>query len=207
MTAEQTGTERASSRIIEQWSVYLQELHARIAHHFLRPEVKARAYRYLTGLLGNVKRKNGWQMAEAIGEATPRGVQHLLNDAHWEADEVREDLRDYVAFHLGEQESGVLIVDETGFLKKGEKSVGVARQYTGTAGKRENCQVGVFLCYSSSQGAAFIDRELYLPEEWAYDPERRGEAGVPERVRFATKGEMAKLMLRARWRRGCRRGG
>lgn len=196
MTAEQTGTERASSRIIEQWSVYLQELHARIAHHFLRPEVKARAYRYLTGLLGNVKRKNGWQMAEAIGEATPRGVQHLLNDAHWEADEVREDLRDYVAFHLGEQESGVLIVDETGFLKKGEKSVGVARQYTGTAGKRENCQVGVFLCYSSSQGAAFIDRELYLPEEWAYDPERRGEAGVPERVRFATKGEMAKLMLR-----------
>jgi SRSO17 transposase len=195
MNAEQTGTEQASSTIIEQWSVYLQELHARIAHRFLRPEVRARAYRYLAGLLGNVKRKNGWQMAEAIGEATPRGVQHLLNDAHWEADEVREDLRDYVAFHLGDQESGVLIVDETGFLKKGEKSVGVARQYTGTAGKRENCQVGVFLCYSSSQGTAFIDRELYLPEEWTYDPDRQGEAGVPERVRFATKGEMAKAML------------
>jgi SRSO17 transposase len=195
MNAEQTGTERASSKIIEQWPVYLKELHAHIAHRFLRPEVRARAYRYLAGLLGNLKRKNGWQMSEAIGEATPRGVQHLLNDAHWEADEVREDLRDYVAFHLGDQESGVLIVDETGFLKKGEKSVGVARQYTGTAGKRENCQVGVFLCYSSSKGTAFIDRELYLPEEWAYDPDRRGEAGVPQRVRFATKGEIAKAML------------
>src|SRR4051812_13473294 len=196
MSAEQIGAERASSKIVEQWSVYLQELHARIAHRFLRPEVRTRAYRYLAGLLGNVKRKNGWQMAEAIGEATPRGVQHLLNDAHWDADEVREDLRDYVAFHLGDQESGVLIVDETGFLKKGEKSVGVARQYTGTAGKRENCQVGVFLCYLSSEGAAFVDRELYLHEEWAYDPDRRGEGGVPEGVRFATKGELAKAMLR-----------
>lgn len=197
MITEQKGTtERASSKTIEQWPAYLQELHARIAHRFLRPEVRARAYRYLAGLLGNVRRKNGWQMAEAIGESRPRGVQHLLNDAHWEADEVREDLRDYVAFHLGDVESGVLIVDETGFLKKGEKSVGVARQYTGTAGKRENCQVGVFLCYSSSEGAAFIDRELYLPEEWAYDPDRRGEAGVPGKVRFATKGELAKAMLR-----------
>ena len=197
MNAEQMGTEQASSTIIKQWPVYLKELHARIAHRFLRPEVRARAYRYLAALLlGNLKRKNGWQMAEAIGEATPRGVQHLLNDAHWEADEVREGLRDYVAFHLGDQESGVLIVDETGFLKKGEKSVGVARQYTGTAGKRENCQVGVFLCYSSTKGAAFVDRELYLPEEeWAYDPLRRGEAGVPQRVRFATKGEIAKAML------------
>jgi SRSO17 transposase len=110
---------------------------------------------------------------------------------------VREDLREYIAFHLGDQESGILIVDETGFLKKGQKSVGVARQYTGTAGKKENCQVGVFLCYASEKGAAFIDRELYLPEEeWAYDPDRRGEAGVPERVGFATKGELAKAMLR-----------
>jgi SRSO17 transposase len=195
MNAQQTETEQASPKIIEQCSAYLQELHTRIAHRFLRPEVRARAYRYLAGLLGNVKRKNGWQMAEAIGEAAPRGVQHLLNDAHWEADEVREDLREYVAFHLGDVESGVLIVDETGFLKKGQKSVGVARQYTGTAGKRENCQIGVFLCYSSSEGAAFIDRELYLPEEWAYDSDRRGEAAVPERVRFATKGNLAKAML------------
>jgi SRSO17 transposase len=107
-------------------------------------------------LLGDVRRKNGWQMAKAIGEARPRGVQHLLNDAHWDADAVRDDLRDYVVEHLGDQESGLLVVDETGFLKKGEKSVGVARQYTGTAGKRENCQVGVFLCYASEKGAAFL---------------------------------------------------
>src|SRR3954469_9949262 len=196
MITKQTGPEWESSPIIERWSAYLEELHARLARRFQRPEVRARAYRYLAGLLGDVRRKNSWQMAQAIGEARPRGVQHLLNDARWEADLVRDDLGDYVAFHLGDQESGVLIVDETGFLKKGEKSVGVARQYTGTAGKRENCQVGVFLCYSSSEGAAFVDRELYLPEEWAYDPDRRGEGGVPEGVRFATKGELAKAMLR-----------
>jgi SRSO17 transposase len=141
--------------------------------------------------------RTSWQMAEAIGEARPPGVQHLLNDAHWDADLVREDLREYVVERLGDEKSGVLIVDETGFLKKGEKSVGVARQYTGTAGKRENCQVGVFLCYASEKGAAFIDRALYLPrEEWAEDPARREEAGVPEEVRFATKGELAKEMLR-----------
>jgi SRSO17 transposase len=202
MSAQQTGAERANSKTIERWSAYLEELHARIAHRFLRPEVRARAYRYLSGLLGEVGRKNSWQMAEAIGEARPRGVQHLLNDARWDPDLVREDLREYVVEHLGDEQSGVLVVDETAFLKKGEKSVGVARQYTGTAGKRENCQVGVFLCYASSKGAAFVDRELYLPEEWAYDPERREEAGVPERVRFATKGELAKAMLRRAFEAG-----
>jgi SRSO17 transposase len=134
-------------------------------------------------------------MAEAIGEARPRGVQHLLNDAHWDPDAVRDDLREYVVEHLGDEASGVLIVDETGFLKKGEKSVGVARQYTGTAGKKENCQVGVFLCYASEEGAAFIDRSLYLPREWTDDLQRLSEAGVPERVGFATKGELAKRML------------
>jgi SRSO17 transposase len=195
MITKQTGPERESSPIIERWSAYLEELHARLARRFQRPEVRARAYRYLAGLLGDVRRKNSWQMAEAIGEARPRGVQHLLNDARWEADLVRDDLGDYVVEHVGDQRSGVLIVDETGFLKKGEKSVGVARQYTGTAGKRENCQVGVFLCYASKKGAAFIDRELYLPEEWAYDRARREEAGVPEGVGFATKGELAKAML------------
>ncbi len=196
MIAEHTGTERANSKTIERWSAYLEELYARIAPRFLRPEVRARAYRYLTGLLGEVTRKNGWQMAEAIGEAKPRGGQHLLNDARWDPDAVRDDLRDYVVEHLGDEESGVLIVDETGFLKKGEKSVGVARQYTGTAGKRENAQVGVFLVYASKKGAAFIDRALYLPHEWAEDAERRAEAGVPEEVNFATKGKSAKEMLR-----------
>ena len=196
MIAQRTGAEQAGSPAIERWSAYLEELHARIAHRFLRPEVRARAYRYLAGLLGEVGRKNSWQMAEAIGEARPRGVQHLLNDARWNADLVRDDLRGYVVEHLGDGESGVLIVDETGFLKKGEKSVRVARQYTGTAGKRENCQVGVFLCYASQEGAAFIDRALYLPCEWAEDPARREEAGVPEEARFATKGRLAKEMLR-----------
>jgi SRSO17 transposase len=161
----------------------------------LRPEVRARAYRYLSGLLADLRRKNSWQMAEAIGEVTPRGVQHLLNDAHWDADLVRDDLREYVVEHLGDEASGVLIVDETGFLKKGEKSVGVARQYTGTAGQKENCQVGVFLCYASKEGAAFVDRALYLPREWTDDPRRLSEAGVPEGVGFATKGELAKAML------------
>jgi SRSO17 transposase len=109
---------------------------------------------------------------------------------------VRDDLREYVMEHLGDENSGVLIVDETGFLKKGKKSVGVARQYTGTAGKKENCQVGVFLCYASKKGAAFIDRALYLPKEWTDDPQRLSEAGVPEGVGFATKGELAKRMLK-----------
>jgi SRSO17 transposase len=203
MIAEHKHSEQASSKIIEQWSACLKELHERVAHRFLRPEVRIRAYRYLAGLLGEVGRKNSWQMAEAIGEARPRGVQHLLNDARWDVDAVRDDLRGYVVEHLGDEQSGVLIADETGFLKKGKKSVGVARQYTGTAGKRENCQVGVFLCYASEKGAAFIDRMLYLPyEEWAQDPARREEAGIPEEVRFATKGELAKGMLQRAFEAG-----
>src|SRR5215216_5443563 len=197
MIAEQMGSERANSKTIEQWSAHLEKLHSRIANRFLRAEVRERAYRYLSGLLADVRRKNSWQMAEAIGEARPRGVQHLLNDARWDPDAVRDDLREYVVEHLGDEASGILIVDETGFLKKGKKSVGVAPQYTGTAGKKENAQVGVFLCYSSEKGAAFVDRALYLPrEEWADDPLRRAEAGVTEEVRFATKGELAKEMLR-----------
>jgi SRSO17 transposase len=144
-------------------------------------------------------------MAQAIGEARPRGVQHLLNDARWDPDLVRDDLQEYVIEHLGDRESGVLIIDETGFLKKGHKSVGVARQYTGTAAKRQNCQVGVFLCYSSKKGVAFIDRALYLPREWTDDQERLSEALVPEgRVSFATKGELAKRMLKRAFEAGVR---
>jgi SRSO17 transposase len=202
MIAEQSGNERANSKTIERWSAYLEEVHSRIAEHFSRPEVRQRAYRYLGGLLEVVGRKNSWQMAEAIGETRPRGVQHLLNDARWDPNAVREDLREYVVEHLGDERSGVLIVDETGFLKKGNKSVGVARQYTGTAGKKENCQVGVFLCYASKEGAAFIDRALYLPEEWTEDRRRLSEAGVPEGVRFATKGELAKEMLKRAFEAG-----
>jgi SRSO17 transposase len=200
--AKRMGNERTNSKTIERWSAYLDEVHSRIARRFLRPEVRERAYRYLGGLVEDVGRKNSWQMAEAIGERRPRGVQHLLNDARWDPNAVREDLREYVLEYLGDEASGVLIVDETGFLKKGNKSVGVARQYTGTAGKRENCQVGVFVCYSSKEGAAFVDRALYLPEEWTEDRRRLSEAGVPEGVGFATKGELAKAMLRRAFEAG-----
>jgi SRSO17 transposase len=142
----------------------LGKLHARVARRFLRPEVRERARRYLAGLLGRVERKNGWQLAEQMGELGPQGAQRLLNAARWDADAVRDDLREYVVEHLGDEQSGVLVVDETGFLKKGEKSVGVARQYTGTAGRIENAQVGVFVAYyASEKGAAFVDRALYLP--------------------------------------------
>jgi SRSO17 transposase len=170
-------------------------LHARIAGRFARSEAKERVKRYFVGLLGRVERKNGWQLAEAIGEADPQGVQRLLNSAKWDAEAVRDDLRKYVVEHLGDEDSGVLVVDETGFLKKGKKSVGVARQYTGTAGDTVNCQVGVFLAYASERGAGFVDRSLYLPREWTNDPSRRAEAGVPEEVTFANKIELAKRML------------
>ncbi len=172
---------------IERWPDALAAVHARIAHRFARSEARERAKRYLAGLLERVERKNGWQLAEALGEAGPQGVQRLLNVAVWDADAVRDDLRDYVVEHLGDAATGVLIVDETGFLKKGAKSCGVAPQYSGTAGTTANCQVGVFLAYASAAGAAFIDRALYLPQEWAEDCDRRAEVGVPEETPFATK--------------------
>jgi len=176
------------------WTAALATLHARIAPRFRRSEARVRAQRYLVGLLGPVARKNGWQLAEHLGEAGPQGVQRLLNGADWDADAVRDDLRDYVAEHLGDP-AGVLIVDETGFLKKGIKSAGVQRQYSGTAGRRENCQVGVFLTYAAPNGCAFVDRALYLPESWADDAVRRVEAGIPAETAFATKGELAQAML------------
>jgi SRSO17 transposase len=183
-----------TSAAIASWPTGLDELHARIAHRFRRAEARGRAKRYLAGLLDRVERKNGWQLAEHLGEPGPQGVQRLLNAADWDVEAVRDDLRSYVTEHLGHA-AGVLIVDETGFLKKGTKSVGVQRQYSGTAGRIENCQVGVFVGYASHQGRAFLDRELYLPQEWVQDPARRGEAGVPPAVRFATKPELARQML------------
>ncbi len=162
---------------------------------FVRSEPRDQAGRYLEGLLGPVERKNGWQLAEAIGERDPQGVQRLLNAAKWDADAVRDDLREYVVEHLGDERTGVLIVDETGFLKKGEKSVGVARQYTGTAGDTVYCQVGVFLAYSSEKGASFLDRALYLPRAWTNAPARREEAGVPAEIVFRNKVELAQEML------------
>lgn len=183
-----------TSAEIADWREGLDALHGRIAHRFRRSEARERAKRYLAGLLDRVERKNGWQLAEHLGEAGPQGVQRLLNAADWDVDAVRDDLRTYVTQHLGDS-AGVLIVDETGFLKKGSKSVGVQRQYSGTAGRIENCQIGVFLAYASSQGRAFLDRELYLPQEWAQDPARRQEAGVPADVAFLTKPALATQML------------
>jgi SRSO17 transposase len=143
MVAQDGIAEQPSA--VGRWSEALEELHQRIAGRFARSEARERVRRYLMGLLGRVERKNGWQLAEAIGEADPQGVQRLLNAAKWDADLVRGDLRDYVVEHLGDEDSGVLIVDDTGFLKKGEQSVGVAHHYTGTAEDTANCQVGVFL--------------------------------------------------------------
>ncbi|GIV61582.1 MAG: transposase [Rhodothermaceae bacterium] len=179
---------------VEHWQDQLQHLHQRIAPRFRRAEPRRRALGYLRGLLSCCERKNGWQLAERLGEATPDGVQRLLNAADWDADAVRDDLRNYVVEHLGHEEA-VLIVDETGFLKKGTRSVGVKRQYSGTAGRIENCQIGVFLCYASLHGVAFLDRALYLPEDWSNDKARRQAAGVPEAVAFATKPRLAEAML------------
>ncbi len=199
MTTEE-GTEQASSQeerelsIIRQSAQALAELLVRIGSHFRRAEVRTRVGRYLQGLLASVERKNGWQMAEELGEANPHGVQRLLEEADWDEEAVRDELRTYVIEHLGET-SGILVVDETGFVKKGKKSAGVARQYSGTAGRRENSQIGVFLLYASRSGAAFIDRALYLPEEWTQDRVRCRAAGIPDEVEFATKGELAQQML------------
>src|SRR5215208_6997058 len=185
----------SGGRVLQRWSDTLADMHGRIAHRFARAEVRARAGRYLAGLLGRVERKDGWQLAEAIGETEPRGVQRLLSDASWDAEGVRDDLRTYVVGHLGEPESRVLIVDDTGFVKKGDRSCGVARQYTGTVGDTANAQVGVFLAYASVKGAAFLDRALYLPHSWTDDAGRRLVAGIPTDVRFATKIALAQRLL------------
>ncbi len=179
---------------IGDWHDELAALHARIASRFARPEVRDRAGRYLAGLLGPVARRNGWQLAEQLGERTPDGVQRLLRTARWDAEAVRDDLRTYVVAHLGDA-AAVLVIDETGFLKKGTKSAGVARQYSGTAGRIENCQIGVFLASAAPRGRAFLDRALYLPKAWAADCERRQAAGIPPTVPFATKPALARTML------------
>jgi SRSO17 transposase len=183
--AEQANSqEERELSIISQSAQALAELVVRIGSHFRRAEVRKRVGRYLQGLLASVERKNGWQMAEELGEANAHGVQRLLEEADWDEEAVRDELRTYVIEQLGEP-AGMLVVDETGFVKKGKKSAGVARQYSGTAGRRENSQIGVFLSYASRSGAAFIDRALYLPEEWTADRVRCREAGIPDAVAFA----------------------
>ena len=158
---------------VARWSEGIERIHERIAGRFRRPEPRRRALDYLKGLLSPVERKNGWQLAEQAGDSTPDGVQRLLSSYRWDADLVRDDLASYVAEHLADAD-GVLVVDETGFLKKGNKSAGVQRQYSGTAGRIENCQIGVFLAYACGKDRALLDRELYLPQVWAVlNPTRR----------------------------------
>lgn len=176
------------------WGRALDDLAERIAPRFRRVEARRCARSYLSGLLAPLERKNGWHLAEAAGDASPDRVQDFLSRMHWDADEVRDDLRAYVVEHLGEADA-VLVVDETGFVKKGEHSVGVQRQYSGTAGRIENCQIGVFLGYASRHGHALIDRALYLPRTWAEDGERRRIARVPEDVVFATKPKLGVALL------------
>jgi SRSO17 transposase len=186
---------------IREWGQQLDAVARRIGARFARSETRDRARSYLIGMLGPVQRKNAWQLAEQIGDADPYGVQYLMGRSDWDPEAVRDDLRDYVAEALGDADA-VLILDETGFLKKGAHSAGVARQYTGTAGRIENAQVGVFLAYASRHGTAFLDRALYLPKGWTDDPERSKRAGVPEGTAFATKPRLAERMLERAFRAG-----
>jgi SRSO17 transposase len=192
---EQGGAEKADEAdVLHRITTELTRVQASIGPRFRRAEARNRAGRFLHGLLAHVERKNGWQLAEELGEHGPRGVQRLLGEADWDEEAVRDDMQAYVVEQLGD-ENAILVVDETGFLKKGKKSAGVARQYSGTAGRRENSQVGVFLLYASRHGAAFLDRALYLPEEWTADRVRCREGGIPDEVAFATKGKLAQQML------------
>jgi len=186
---------------LEQWQEEFDAFHARFADLFERSESREQARTYLRGLLTEAQRKNSWQMAEAVGERLPDRMQRLLYRVPWDADAARDRLQQFVIETFGDPQ-GIGVVDETGFLKKGKKSVGVARQYTGTAGKRENSQVATVLSYATKDGHVFLDRELYLPEAWARDRVRRAEAHVPQEVRFATKSEQAIAMLEQAWEHG-----
>ncbi|MFE2500111.1 IS701 family transposase [Streptomyces scopuliridis] len=177
------------------WAAGLGELHERFVHRFARSEPRESALAYMQGLIAPLERKNGWTLAEEAGHAAPDRMHRLLNRCDWDADEVLDDIRDYVVEHLGDPDA-VLIVDDTGFLKKGVRSAGVQRQYSGTAGRTENCQVGVFLAYAGERGRTLIDRRLYLPTSWTDDRERCQAAGVGDDVAFETKVVIAKAMVR-----------
>jgi SRSO17 transposase len=176
------------------WQASLDEVLSRVAGRFGRVEPRRRARAFVLGLLAELPRKNCWTIAEHAGDPSPDGMQHLLARAVWDADAVRDDVREFLVEHLGDPEA-VLVIDETGDLKKGTRTVGVQRQYTGTAGRIENAQVAVYLVYASQAGHALIDRELYLPQGWIDDPHRCRAAGVPDQVGFATKPALAAAMI------------
>lgn len=184
------------AKTVRGWSRQFERLADRVGPCFARHDLRSQATGYVRGLLGSVERKNSWQLSEHLGREKPYGIQRLLGRASWKADDVRDELLRYAVEHLVRPgDRGVLIVDETGFLKKGDKSVGVQRQYSGTAGRIENCQIGVFLALSSSRGRALVDRALYLPESWCSATSRCKEAGVPKGTTFATKPQLAMKML------------
>lgn len=179
---------------IRGWKGELVRLHQRMGDLFPRSEVRERSLAYLEGLLSGCERKNSWQVAECVGDASPYGMQYLLDRARWDADAVQARLSEYVKEALGSRDA-VLVLDETGFLKKGVHSAGVQRQYSGTAGRIENSQVGVFLCYAGRRGYVLLDRELYLPHSWSEDRARCRAAGIPDEVPFQTKPMLGKRML------------
>ena len=179
---------------VQAWQPYWSEIEHRIGSLFARSDARTRAMSYLAGLLSPAERKNSWQLAEIRGDSNPYGFQHLLGRAEWDADALCDQLRSYVRDYLATEE-GIGVLDETGFLKKGVHSVGVARQYSGTAGRIENCQIGVFLSYASEHGHVLLDRELYLPKAWLTDRDRCRQAGIPDERGFATKPALARQML------------
>ena len=183
------------------WEPAFEAFHARFAPFFPRREPREHARQYVRGLLAPVERKNTWQMAEALGEDDPQGLQRLLYSSAWDADAVCRELQRFVVEQFGDP-AAIAVLDETAFVKKGNRSVGVKRQWCSPLGKTENCQVGVFLAYVSPNGHAFLDRRLYLPKEWAADTDRRAAAHVPEAVTFATKPQLGQAMLEAAWERG-----
>ena len=180
--------------VVQGGRAYLTDVERRLAPYFERSEPRQRAIAYLRGLLSPAERKNSWQLAEVSGDATPYGFQHLLRRALWDPEAVRDELRRYVIQHLGAPEA-VVVLDATGSLKKGRHSVGGARQYSGTAGKVENGQIGVVVGYAGRLGQTLLDRERYLPNEWTNDRERCQQAGIPAEQRFATKPQLAQQML------------
>lgn len=179
---------------VQGWNVYWAEIERRIGPVFARSDALTRAMSYLAGLLSPAERKNSWQLAEISGHPNPYGFQHLLGRADWDPDALRDRLRTYLTDYLADPHA-VGVIDESGFLKKGIHSAGVARQYSGTAGRIENCQIGVFLAYATEQGHTLLDRELYLPKAWTDDRERCRRAGVPDERAFATKPVLARQML------------
>jgi SRSO17 transposase len=186
---------------LEAWQEAFEQFHARFADLFERSESREQAKKYLRGLLAQADRKNSWQVAEAVGDRIPDRMQRLLYRVPWDADAARDRLQRFVIETFGDEE-GIGVVDETSFLKKGTHSVGVARQYLGAAGKLENGQVATVLSYAAKEAHVFLDRRLYLPEEWVWDKQRRTQARVPEEVRFATKPEQAIAMLVHAWEQG-----